>query len=94
MHAFIVTYGVDGAVAAEHAELCEQLGPAVAAVPGLVHRTRLENPDTGRYGAFYVFADASAFNRFVASELYATLYGHPAVNGVTANDFAVTEDEQ
>lgn len=89
MHALFVTHGFAGAAAAEHAELADELEPSVAAIPGLVSRTTLENPATGRYGAFYVFDTKSAFNRFVASELYGALYGHSAVTGVTASDFAV-----
>lgn len=89
MHSLIVTYALDGASSAEHAELCEQLAPAFAAFPGLVAVTRLANEATGRYGAFYVFETKSAFDRFVASELFETVRSHRTVRDVTTSDFAV-----
>lgn len=89
MHALIVTYGLNGTTSCEHAELCEALAPAFAAVPGLVSRTALENPAVGRYGAFYVFETKGAFDRFVASELYAATDGAPGLSRLTTSDFAI-----
>jgi hypothetical protein len=66
MHALFVTYTLRDADPAQHAELCEQLAPAVAAVPGLLAKTWLTNCETGRFGGFYVFAtraDSSATSR-------------------------------
>jgi hypothetical protein len=89
MHALIVTYGLNGTTPCEHAELCEALAPAFAGVPGLVSRTPLENQPAGRYGAFYVFEAKGAFDRFVASELYAATDGAPGLPGLTASDFSI-----
>jgi hypothetical protein len=89
MHAFVVTHGLSETGAGAHAELAAELTPAVAAVPGLVGRTCLENSATGRVGCFYVFETKSACDRFVASELYGALYEHPAVIGLIAHDFVV-----
>jgi hypothetical protein len=91
MHAFIVTYVLRGSDPAQHAELCEQLAPAVAAVPGLLAKTWLTNRETGRYGGFYVFASREAFDRYVASELYDTLLSRDSVCIVTATDFSIAE---
>jgi hypothetical protein len=84
--ALVVTYGLNGATAAEHADLAEQLAPAFDAVPGLVSRAPLQNQDTGRFGAFYVFATRGDFDRFAATELYAATHHGP---GLTASDFAI-----
>ena len=89
VHAFLVTYSLDGATSTEHAELCAQLAPAVAAVSGLVSATWLANEATGRYGGFYLFETRSAFDRFVASELFDTLRSHRSVRRVAASDFGV-----
>jgi hypothetical protein len=89
MHALVVTYGL-GVTQSEHAELSSELAPAMDAVPGLVSRTHLENRDTGRYGAFYVFESKAAFDRFVASELYGATYGAPRATSVMASDFAIS----
>lgn len=90
MHALVVTYSLhNGTSRAEHAELCEELAPAFAAFRGLVSKTWLANEDTGRYGGFYVFEAKGAFDRFVASELFATLREHGSLRGLTASDYAI-----
>jgi hypothetical protein len=91
MHALFVSYGLRDATPARHAELCQQLASAVAAVPGLVSETWLANSETGRYGGFYVFDSRGDFDRFVASELFDTLSTLASVCGVTASDFSVVE---
>jgi len=89
MHALLVTYGLNGTTPCEFAELSEALAPAFAAVPGLVSRTPLENATAGRCGAFYVFETKGAFDRFVASELYAATDGSPEASSLAANDFSI-----
>jgi hypothetical protein len=89
MHALILTYTLARARAAEHAELCEQLAPSFAAVPGLRSATRLTNEATGRYGCFFVFESRSAFDSFVASELFDTFRGHSGIADFDSDDFTV-----
>jgi hypothetical protein len=89
VHALLVTYSLDRSGASEHAELEEELEPAITAVAGLIDHRRLANEATGRYGSFYMFDTRSAFDRFVASELFATLCSHHAVRDYTTSDFAV-----
>ena len=89
MHALFVTYALRDTTPAQHAELCEQLAPAVAAVPGLVSTTWLTNGDTGRYGGFYVFAARAACDHFVASELFDVLCANGSTRNVAAHEFAI-----
>lgn len=93
VHALILTYELDGATPPEHAELSEQLAPALAAVPGLISQARLANESTGRFGGFYLFESRLAFDRFVASELFEALRSHRAVRDATTLDFAVDGDQ-
>jgi hypothetical protein len=94
MHALLVTHSLDGVTHAEHAELAEQLRPALDAWPGLLWLTPLENPQLNRYGALYVFEGRSAFDGFVASELYATVYSRAGVGDVDAREFLVPNVRQ
>ncbi len=89
MHALFVSYGLRGTTAAEHAELCAQVSPAVAAVSGLVSLGWLSNETTGRYGGLYVFQDRPAFDAFVASELYEALHTQRAIDDLAASDFSI-----
>ena len=89
MHGLIVTYGVNPLDRIQHAEFVSEIAPALAAVLGLVSRTPLENESTGRFGAFSLFESKEAFDRFVASELYAAIGSHRTVKALQASEFSV-----
>jgi hypothetical protein len=89
MDGLLLRYRLTGATAAEHAELCAQLTPALAAVRGLVSLTWLSNEATARYGGLYVFEHKTAFNAFVASELYEAIRRQRSIHGLRADDFFV-----
>ena len=91
MHALVVSYSLRDATPGEHAELCEQLAPAVAAVRGLTSTTWLTNTATGRHGAFFVFETKPDFDRFVASELFGTISWHRTIDGLTASDYSISD---
>ena len=91
MHALVLSYSLRDASPGEHAELCEQLAPAVASVSGLASATWLSNPAAGRYGAFFVFEMKPDFDRFVASELFGTISSHSTVNDLNATDYSISE---
>lgn len=89
VHALFVSYSLRASDPAQHAELCEQLAPAVAAVPGLLSKMWLANTETGRFGGFYLFASRAAFERYVASELFDTLMSAGSIHDVTTSEFSV-----
>jgi len=89
VHALVASYRLDGVTAAEHDELCEQLAPAMAAVPGLVSLTWLCNTATGRYGGFYVFESKADFHGFVASELFAMVCEQRGLLQLETSDYAI-----
>ena len=91
MHALVVGYSLRGATPGEHAELCEQLAPAVASVRGLACATWLTNPAVGRYGVFFVFETKSDFDRFVASELFEAISSHYSMQDLKATDYAISD---
>jgi len=90
VHTLIVTYALQGATPPEHAELCEQLAPALLAVQGLESLSWLLNGATARYGGLYVFSTKHACDRFVASELFDAMRTHAAVGDFTSDDFTST----
>jgi heme-degrading monooxygenase HmoA len=89
MHALLLTYDVPVVQAVAHDELCAELAPAFASVPGLVSQTWLANRALRRYGSFSVFESKAAFDAFVASELFAATSAWLALEDAVANDFAV-----
>jgi Putative mono-oxygenase ydhR len=91
MHALVVTHRLRESSSVQHAELCRQLAPAFAAVPGLVAMTWLANCETGRYGGFVVLESRAAFDRFVAGELYGTFASLESICDLAASDFSIDE---
>jgi hypothetical protein len=91
VHALVFLYGLEGATAAEHGELCEQLAPAFAAFPGLRAALWLTSDAAQRYGVVYVFHGRSAFDAFVASELFEAFRSQPSIVSAAAFDFVVSE---
>jgi len=88
-HILIATYPVAVATADQYRELCVELGPALAAFPGLRSKTWLASPELRRFGGIYEFESKRSFDAFVSSELFAILRGHPAIGPMEACDFAV-----
>jgi Putative mono-oxygenase ydhR len=91
MHSLFVTYALRDATPDQHAELCAQLAPAVAAVPGLHSKAWLANRETGRFGGFYLFGSRADFERFVASELYDALTTHASIGDLATSEFSIVE---
>lgn len=89
LHALLLIYRLKNSSRCQHAELYDELAPAFAAVSGLLSKMRLENAATGRYGSFYVFETKAAFDAFVASELFATVWWHPSLGNLMAMDFSI-----
>lgn len=85
MHALVISYDLADPASTERSELLDQLAPALDAFSGLLACTRL----TDRPGALYVFDTKAAFDRFVASELFAAAY--EGIPGLAAGDFAIQE---
>lgn len=85
MHALVVSYDLAEPAATERAELLDQLAPALDAASGLLARMRLAD----RLGTLYLFDTKAAFDRFVASELFAAAYD--SLPGLIAGDFTIQE---
>jgi hypothetical protein len=89
MHALMLTYDVPRGRRVAHDELCDELAPAFASVPGLVSKTWLVNRASGRYGAFYLFESKTAFDGFVASELFGAVWSWLGLENALAHEFEV-----
>ena len=85
MYALVVSHDLADPAAIERVELLDQLAPALDAASGLLGRIRLGDSR----GAIYVFETKAAFDRFVASELFAAAYD--GLPGLTTGDFTIHE---
>ena len=91
MHTVIVTFTLTDMTDARYREVCAELAPAFAQLPGLLAKVWLTDPDTATYGGVYLFADSAAADGFAASSLFRTVADYPHFRDVTARRFGVDE---
>jgi quinol monooxygenase YgiN len=91
MHTQIVTYRLAGIGEDDHRAAVEQALPTFAAMPGLVSKVWLADPDDGIYGGVYVWDDRAAMEAYIDGEVFAALVANPALAGVHSRDFGVVE---
>ena len=89
----IINYSVEGVSEQELNELCDQLAPAIAAMPGLISKTWLANPETNTYGGVYHWQDQASIDNFMGSHLVADFVGHPNIANVTSQVFDVMVEQ-
>lgn len=92
MHVQIIEFRLRGITEEGYREVCEQLAPAFAEIPGLLAKIWLADTDAGTYGGVYLFRDREALQAFAGSELFAEVAAFPNFTDITARDFAVMED--
>lgn len=80
----IVTFELDGIDEETYTQVCDEMAPAFAAVPGLQAKLWLADRDTNTYGGVYVFSDAHAQAAFAGSDLFASVACNPNLAGVTS----------
>jgi heme-degrading monooxygenase HmoA len=91
MHIQIINFQLKGLGRGEYDNLCEQLAPTWAGIPGLISKVWLENDATNTYGGVYTWRDKSDMDNFVKSELFKAVATNPNFDAVTSRDFAVSE---
>jgi hypothetical protein len=85
----IVTFELDGIGEDAYANMCDELAPTFAAVPGLSTKLWLADRDANTYGGIYVFSDADAQTAFARSDLYGAVAGNPNLTALSSRAFDV-----
>jgi hypothetical protein len=85
----IINFSLNGISDAEFRNHCDEVAPVFAAVPGLLSKVWLADPENGVYGAIYTFRDKPAADAYLDSDLMARVAANPAFADVTARRFAV-----
>ena len=58
-------------------EVCAELAPAFAELPGLLATVWLADPPTRAFGGVYLFADRESADAFLGSALFRTVGSYP-----------------
>ena len=92
MHVQVVTYRVEGVSDVDFVEANREFAEAMAAVPGLLAKVWLRQPEGDGYGGLYLWRDREAYEAFLASELWAEALNDPSMLDLQAADYGVMED--
>ena len=91
MHTVVITFDLVDMTQQRYNEVCAELAPAFAAVPGLLAKIWLTDPEEARYGGIYLFDDAGAADGFLGSTLAHSVATNPHFAGLTIRRFGVDE---
>jgi Putative mono-oxygenase ydhR len=91
VHTIVITFDLVDMTHERYAEVCAELAPAVAAVPGLLAKIWLTDPDDARYGGVYLFAATAAGDGFLGSALARSVATNPHFAGLVVQRYGVDE---
>ena len=92
MHVQIITFGLKGISEEDYSKMAEAVAPAIAAMPGLVSKAWLADPETNTYGGAYIWQNREAMKAYADTEVFKGMATNPHFEGVTVKDFAVLEN--
>ena len=91
MEIVIVNFSLDGMSEGEYEQLCDEVAPTFAMVPGLASKVWLADRADGVFGGVYTFEGAAAVDAFLGSELFAGVGATPGLVNVSVRRFGVLD---
>lgn len=91
MHIHIVNFQLKDLTGDAYRAMCDDLAPAIAALPGLISKVWLADEATKTYGGVYVWETRADAERFTQSDLFQTVRTHPGLTGLTFREYTVLE---
>ena len=92
MHVQIITFGLKGISEEDYSKMAEAVAPAISAMPGLVSKAWLADPETNTYGGAYIWQDCEAMKAYAETDIHKAMATNPHFEGVTMKNFAVLEN--
>lgn len=92
MHVQVATYRMTDISDADFIEANQEFAAMMSAVPGLLAKVWLKDPDANVYGGIYFWQDREACERFLASDLWASVVNDDSLSDLESRSFAVMED--
>ena len=89
MEILIVNFSLEEMSESAYEEMCDEVAPAFAAVPGLVSKVWLADRAEGVYGGVYTFESSSALDDFLGSDLFASVGATPGFVNISLRRFGV-----
>jgi hypothetical protein len=89
MHVQVVTFGLNGITEEQFHGAAAADAPAFAAMPELLAKVWLRDPETNTYGGMYVWADREAYERYMKGEIFNGLKNDQHLKDFDSRDFGV-----
>jgi quinol monooxygenase YgiN len=91
MHIQVVNFNLKDMGEKEFRQMCDELAPTFAKIPGLISKVWLADPATNTYGGVYSWRDRGAWEDYTKSDLFQAVATNPHLANITSRDFAVIE---
>lgn len=91
MHIQIINFNLKDVGEEGYRNLCDQLAPSFANLPGLISKVWLADSASNTYGGVYVWRDREAMVDFTKTDLFNAVATHPNLANITSKDFAILE---
>jgi len=91
MHVQIINFHLKGMSPSEYGQLCDQLAPTFAELPGLVGKYWLADEGANTFGGVYLWEDRKAMESFTKTDLFRSVATHPKLADIASRDFSVME---
>ena len=91
MHVLIVNFNLEGIDHAQFSEACDGLADTFAAIPGLIAKVWLSDPESNTYGGIYIWESRKDMEVYLESDLFFGVQNNPAFVDVESRDYGVIE---
>jgi len=91
MDVLIVSFKLEGVSTAAWEERAAQLAPKFAAMPDLLSKVWLADPDTNTYGGVYLWRDRASLDAYLAGPVFGALGQLPGVHSIDTRAFAALD---
>jgi len=91
MHIQVVTFNLQGMNGAEYRNLCDELAPVFAEMPGLISKVWLADEAANAYGGVYTWVDRAAMEAYLRGDVFSAVAANPGFASITSRDFGVLE---
>lgn len=92
MHTIIITFDLVDMTEDRYREVCAELAPAFAELPGLLAKVWLTAAHGTGHGGVYLFADGPAADAYLTSALFRTARTFPHFTDIDVRRFGVDEE--
>jgi len=92
MHVQVVTYRLADISDPEFIDANREFAEMMAAVPGLLAKVWLKDPDGSTYGGVYLWQDRQACESFLAGDLWGEAITDESLMDLASHDFAVMDE--